>query len=384
MVREPRTAPAVQLDISLCVPSLRGGGAEGAMVRLANELAGRGHTVEVVVMQAEGPWKAELTPAVRIVNLDRSRVIAALFPLRRYLKGRGGVFVANMTHLNVVSMTASLFLARRPLMFVVEHNDRQRQLDGISRPLRWLFTRLLSVMYRQAHAVLAVSRDLAADIDRILHFKPGSTQVLPNGLDLEAVEAQASQPVAPGDLAELPRPLLLAIGRLVEQKGFSLLLDAAAVVLQKQAATLVILGEGPLRSELALKARQLGIAHAVYFPGFLSNPFPLLKHADLFVLSSLYEGFGIVVLEAMACGTPVVASDCHWGPAELLGDGEAGRLVPTGDAAALAQGILEMLAAPEQAEKMARKAYDVSKNYRIERVADTFEILVRRLMAETE
>jgi glycosyltransferase involved in cell wall biosynthesis len=366
-------------EITLCLPSLRGGGVEAAMVRLANELAARGYPVRLLVVRAEGPWADEVAEAVTIVDLNRPRVLAAFFDLRRYLRGHQGVFVSNMTHLNVVSLAASLFLRSRPALFVVEHNDLQVRLDRMNSLARALARLLLAGFYRHADQVLAVSRDLVLDLARILGFDREEVRVLPNGLDLAAIEKLANEPVSPVELDE-GLPLVVAIGRLVPQKGFSYLLDAMGRVLQEVDARLLVLGEGPLRAALEAQAEALGIGDSLRFPGFVSNPHAILKRADLFVLSSVYEGFGIVVLEAMVCRTPVVAADCHWGPSELLLDGEAGILVPPVDVEALAEGILSVLRAPGQARAAAERAYQAAREYDISRVADIFISLAREVL----
>jgi glycosyltransferase involved in cell wall biosynthesis len=371
------------MPISICIPSLRGGGAEGTMVRLANELASRGYQVDLVVVQAEGPWSDKVSDKVRVVDLDRPRVLAALIPLRKYLRGRSGVFVSNMTHLNIISTASLMMLKNRPRLFVVEHNDLQIRMNRMSKLVRILEARLLGRIYGLADQVLAVSRDLAEDISSILGFNKEVIGVLPNGLDLEAIESLADEPVAFSELKAASRPVLVAIGRLVPQKGFAVLLDAMAKVIRRREAQLVVLGEGVLRKSLEKKAQELGISGYVLFPGFISNPYPVLKHADIFVLSSFYEGFGIVLLEAMACGTPVIASNCHWGPAELLKDGEAGMLVPPGDPELLADAVLRMLEDPEKAGEYANKASMAVQDYDIKNVADIFIEMVDRVLRIT-
>jgi len=353
------------------------------MVRLANELASRGYQVDLVVVQAEGPWSDKVSDKVRVVDLDRPRVLAALIPLRKYLRGRSGVFVSNMTHLNIISTVSLMMLKNRPRLFVVEHNDLQIRMNRMSKFVRILAARLLGRIYRLADQVLAVSRDLAEDISSILGFNKDAIGVLPNGLDLEAIESLADEPAAFSVQKAASRPVLVAIGRLVPQKGFAVLLDAMAKVIRRREAQLVVLGEGVLRKSLEKKAQELGISEYVLFPGFISNPYPVLKHADIFVLSSFYEGFGIVLLEAMACGTPVIATNCHWGPAELLKDGEAGMLVPPGDPELLADAVLKMLEDPEKAGEYADKASMAIQDYDIKNVADIFIEMVDRVLRIT-
>jgi glycosyltransferase involved in cell wall biosynthesis len=189
---------------------------------------------------------------------------------------------------------------------------------------------------------------VAADLTRRL---PRATTVrsIENGIDVERVLTAASQGTDESAFAAgLGRPIVIAAGRLVPEKGFDDLLDAVALVSEsrpREAMSLVILGDGPLHDSLREKARQLGIADAVHFLGFVINPWAVFAQADVFVLSSRYEGLGLVVAEAVACGLPVVSTDCESGPADVLEGNPCSRLVPVGDASAMAKAIDETLRA---------------------------------------
>jgi glycosyltransferase involved in cell wall biosynthesis len=166
----------------------------------------------------------------------------------------------------------------------------------------------------------------------------------------------------------------------VPQKDFTTLLDAVAQAGRSTRLQLVILGEGPERSRLEDHAVSLGIAERVQFPGFLANPYPVLARARVFVSSSRFEGFGIAIVEAMTLRVPVVATDCRSGPAEILGHGSFGRLVPVGDSAALAAAIGAALADPGPVAEAARSATE----YDVARVADRYLALLGTAPAEPE
>jgi glycosyltransferase involved in cell wall biosynthesis len=153
---------------------------------------------------------------------------------------------------------------------------------------------------------------------------------------------------------------VLGAGRLTAQKDFATLLSAFALAKERQPLRLIILGEGELRDPLQALASELGVAPEVRFPGFVENPYAFMSRSRVFVLSSAWEGFGLVLVEAMACGTPVVSTDCPAGPAEILEGGKYGRLVPVGDAIALAEAILATLAGPIPADVLRRRADDFS------------------------
>jgi glycosyltransferase involved in cell wall biosynthesis len=153
---------------------------------------------------------------------------------------------------------------------------------------------------------------------------------------------------------------LLGVGRLEPQKDFALLLRAFARIRRERAARLLILGEGRERPRLTQLAKALGVADSVDLPGFVPNPYAHMTRANLFVLSSRYEGLGNVVIEALACGCPVVSTDCPSGPAEVLDRGRYGRLVPVGDPAALAQAILAALEEPVDRARLRGRAAQFS------------------------
>jgi glycosyltransferase involved in cell wall biosynthesis len=178
--------------------------------------------------------------------------------------------------------------------------------------------------------------------------------------------------------------VVLAAGRLVRHKGYSDLLRGFALLTEKIPARLIILGEGPLRKEFEALGGKLNIADKIDWLGFQLNPFAFISRADLFVLSSLYEGFGIVLLEAMACGTPVVSTDCQSGPREVLADGEAGLLVPVGDPHALAASMWRVLTDSSLAKRLKQAGKEQAEIFSIDNIADRFLELVSEVGMDSE
>lgn len=363
-------------DVALFVPSFRGGGAEIAMARLANGLAGTGCKVDFLVLQNEGPWQKSLSAKVNLVSLDRPRALTSIIPLRQYLiRSKPRLLVSNLSHLNIVSVIAKRLSINKTKLFVVEHNDLEACLRGMSRLKRILMIRAMRSLYPTADKALAVSDDLARSVQLMLNLKTENVGVLPNSLDLSALEKMADEPCNDPWVNDVDVPLLLAAGRMVEQKGFGDLLDAIAKLQRKVKARLLILGDGPLREQLKEQARSLGLAEWVRFPGFQSNPYPFFKRANVFILSSRYEGFGIVVLEALACGTPVVATDCHWGPREILKGGDCGLLVPIADADKMADAIVRILTDSALADRLRSAGIQRANDFGVDRVLARFKSL---------
>lgn len=231
-------------------------------------------------------------------------------------------------------------------------------------------------IYRRFDAVIAVSEGAAAGARRF-GVPPERLEVIRNGIDLERVRPENGRP-PPG----LEGPLVLGMGRLTREKGFDLLVEAHGLVRAEGLEhTLAIVGEGPERRALEEQARRLGVDESVRLPGFVADPRPYLAAASLFCLPSRWEGFGLVLLEALAFGLPVVAADCPGGPGEVLDGGAYGELVEAGSAEALAAAIAGYLRDPAPLTAKASRAKKRAGEFSIERAADEYSALFDRLVA---
>jgi glycosyltransferase involved in cell wall biosynthesis len=229
--------------------------------------------------------------------------------------------------------------------------------------------------YPRADAIVAVSRGVADDLARFAGLPRDVIRVIYNPVVGADLPRMAGEPVdhpwfRPGEL-----PVILGAGRLSRQKDFPTLIRAFAEVRRARPARLVILGDGAQRAELEALVRTLGLADAVALPGFTSNPYAHMARAAVFVLSSRFEGFPNVLVEALAVGTPVVATDCPSGPAEILERGRHGRLVPVGQADALARALLATLDAPGDPAGRRRRAADFSADASVSTYLDLFDSL---------
>lgn len=215
---------------------------------------------------------------------------------------------------------------------------------------RWLRTFPLRRGYRGVDRIVAVSDGVAEDTMRITGLPAEKLITIRNPVVTRKLLELAEEPVAHEWFSNHDLPVILAVGRLTEQKDFKTLIDAYFKLRSRHNARLIILGEGGLRGALQEQVSSLGLDEFVDLPGFTSNPWAWMKRADLFVLSSRWEGSPNVLTEAISLGTPVVATDCPSGPAELLQNGRYGPLVPMGDAAALAEAMKQVLEAPLPAD----------------------------------
>ena len=236
----------------------------------------------------------------------------------------------------------------RPRLVAGYHNHNRHKNRGTFRCVRKPYT--------YTDATVGVSSGLAADLAGLPGMARERVHMVYNPVVTEEMERKAREPVDHPWIGETGPPVILAAGRLDEQKDFPTLLAAFARLLTRRPARLIVLGEGKQRPHLLSLARRLGVAEHVDFPGFVDNPYAFMAQASLFVLSSRHEGLPTVLIEAMACGCPVVSTDCPYGPREILEDGKHGPLVPVEDVEALAAAMARTLDAPPRPEALRERA----------------------------
>lgn len=364
-------------DIAIFLPSLNGGGAERVMVSLANAFAVRGFRVDLVLASAEGPFLADVGDDVRVVDLRVGRVMKALFPLTRYIRDANPAsMLSAMQHANVVAIMAR-WLSRRRMRLVVSERNTPSAMGLISSGLKsrmngWL----VPWLYPLADRIATVSNGVSQDLLKCVRLPEWQVVTVYNPFDLEKIKARSMGPVEHEWLLNKGSPVILAIGRLTEQKDFVTLLKAFSMLRQSRDARLLILGEGEQRSELEALAAGLGFTRDdVQMPGFVRNPQSYLARCDLFVLSSRAEGLPGVLVEAIACGAPVVSTDCPSGPDEILEGGRWGRLVPVGDVQAMARAMAEVLDTPHhELPDVRRRAQDFEQRKAVDAYLTLLEI----------
>jgi glycosyltransferase involved in cell wall biosynthesis len=230
---------------------------------------------------------------------------------------------------------------------------------------------------------VSLSEGVAEEFEHLFRLEPNSVVVIPNPVDTRFVSERSREPLdeSVSELGDVP--ILLTAGRLEAQKNHGLLLRAFARVRDEVEAQLLIAGTGRLQGELERLAVDLGIRSDVRFLGWVNNPFSLMKRATVFVLSSNFEGLGNVILEALACGCPVISTDCPFGPADILAKSEAGILVPVGDERALANALLDLLRDPHKrrllSERGRRRARDFEASTIVEQYERTLESTCERI-----
>jgi len=341
--------------VAIFLPNLTGGGAERVALASAADLAGRGHKVDLLLVEAKGDLLPLVPKGVRVVDLKAHRIVAALPALARYLRDeRPDALHGVMWPVTIVAIMAHRLARSNAKLVVSDHTTLSRHVIGsIQRRLLAWSTRLL---YPLADVRIAVSNAAADDLAQLSGIARDRIEVIYNPISPPARIASNAKVDA---LWKGKGPRIITVGSLKPEKQQALLIRAFARLADRK-ARLMILGQGPLRPSLERLAAELGIAGRVLFPGFSVDPWPYLASADLFVLSSDYEGFPLVLAEAMHAGLKVVSTDCLSGPAEILDGGRYGRLVPCGDADALAIAMKRALAEPADPERVRARAIELT------------------------
>jgi glycosyltransferase involved in cell wall biosynthesis len=350
------------MHIALYFTTLGGGGTERVLVRLATQFARMGHKVDLVLMRlGDHAYAHEIHPSVRIVDLRARRMKASLPAFWRYLRReRPDVLISAGDMANGFAGWARLLLLRKPLLVLTQHGSVSLVFDNSERAPGKVLVHGLRLSQRLADAIVGVSAGVAETIRRIPGVRREKVHVIHNPAWLPEIDAAAQAPIDLDWFAEKSTPVIVSVGRLEKVKDFPTLLRALALLRERREARLLILGEGSERPMLERLVSEFDLKDHVRLPGFVDNPFAYMARADLFVLSSIHEGFGNVVIEAMACGTPVVSTDCPTGPGEILKGGSYGVLVPVGDAEAMARAIARQLDHPSPADTLRARAREFS------------------------
>jgi len=343
------------------------------MMTLANALAERGHRVDLVVARERGPARGALSTLVRLVDLsclrtrrfvpsgenDRRVVLTSILALARYLRSaRPEGLIASGNDPNVAAVMGRA-IARVPIPVIVSQ-QANLSLEAQDKPsFRWA----ARFIFPWADAIVAVSQGVADDLSRAARIPAHRITTIYNPAVRPEIQTKLHEPLNHPWFGPGQPPVVLGVGRLHPQKDFPTLVRAFARIRKERKARLVILGvakKPERRAALLELASALGIADDVALPGYVDNPFAYMARAAVFALSSLWEGLPTVLLEAMACGCPVVSTDCPNGPFEILQGGKYGTLVPVGDALALAKAVQTALDAPPDPNRLRARAADFS------------------------
>lgn len=339
--------------IVMMIYSLAGGGAEAAAISLIRGWDALGVGTDLVLAANTGHAAVGLPASCRVTVLGCANAQRWVHRTAQLLRRRRPSTV--LTFMEGAGLTALIArsLARTNTKVIVSvHNNLPVHLRSSSSwKERLLAPSLVRTLYPRADGVVAVSAGVAADLATYVDVPQRRIRVIYNPIVGEHQASVAAEDSAHPWFNDRHIPVILAAGRLAKQKDYPTLLRAFRRAREHTDARLIVLGEGPERQALEACADQLGVADNTAFVGFVTDPRAYMRRASLLALSSAWEGFGNVLVEAMACGTPVVSTDCPHGPREILDGGRYGALVPVGDHQALADAILTRLGGVSDAER---------------------------------
>jgi GalNAc-alpha-(1->4)-GalNAc-alpha-(1->3)-diNAcBac-PP-undecaprenol alpha-1,4-N-acetyl-D-galactosaminyltransferase len=369
------------MKLTLVISSLSSGGAERVITLLSKGFIERGYDVTVITLSGKDTDFYQLPAGVSrlalgITNISPTPLHALwnnwyrLLTLRRAIQStHPDVVISHLSTTNVLTIL-SLFQTSYPII-VTEHNDSKK----LSLGKVWKMLRHLTYPY--ASMLVSVSQGVDEGFDWLSKTKRA---VIYNPLVIieDGKETDLPQAVDPNKL------WITAMGRLIYQKGFDLLLSAFHQVADKYPDwQLVILGKGELRPQLENMAKNLGLSERVIFLGTIRNPFPVLRNSKLFVMSSRHEGFPMAHGEALACGLPVIATNCPSGVGEIIRDGIDGILVPNEDVSALATAMERLMSNEEERKRLAARAPEVSERFSLEKVMEMWETLISKIIKKS-
>jgi glycosyltransferase involved in cell wall biosynthesis len=352
--------------ISLFLPPLIGAGGERVVLNLAKVFIDRSLKVDLVVPDTAGMHQRfmKTVPAgVRIIDLEtpigQTVYLKKLLKLKQYLEQeQPTIMLANVDYVGIANVAQKISKSSTKIVQVV-HSNLSREFGKISGPGKKVKPLFVKQFYPWSDGIIAVSKGVAEDTSRMSGIPLEKIRVIYNPVVTPDLPVKAQEPVSHPWFAAGEPPIILGTGRLMYQKDFATLIRAFAKVRQQRSSRLVIIGGEPVqKAELEALIQELHLEADAQLPGFADNPYAYMSKAAVFALSSKYEGFGNVLVEAMATGTPVVSTDCESGPAEILENGKYGKLVPVSDPDALADAIIETLDHPIDSNILQERAQE--------------------------
>ena len=365
------------MKITLVISSLVGGGAERAIVTLAEGLANLQHQVILITLSDKSSDFYQVPSNVSRIELgiigNSSNLIEAvknnigrILNLRKTVESTKPDVVVSSLRITNVSVILALLGKNYPII-VTEQNDVQFHSQGM------VWETLRSLTYPLCSKVVSVSKG----VDRGINLVPSKRAIIYNPITIKDDRTSPSLPPE----ADSNKNWIASMGRLTHQKGYDLLLSAFHQVADKHPDwQLIILGKGELRKQLEQMRNDLGLLDRVVFTGALSNPFAVLKRAKLFIMASRHEGFGNAHAEALACGLPVIATDCPSGPNEIIRHGIDGLLVANQDVGALARAMETLMSDEQKRQQLALKAPEVVERFGLDPIISKWETLIHNLV----
>jgi glycosyltransferase involved in cell wall biosynthesis len=353
--------PERKKTVAFFIPSMAGGGAERVALNLIKEFHSKGWNVDLILNNATGPLLPLIPDSVRVISLNTSNTLKKLVQLCRYIQTENPSYLISLLdRINICGIAKKLCRSRTKIVVTI-HSNTSEEFSSEKGFLTFLKPIFMRISYNLANAVVAVSQGSARDVSNLLGWQSGRVHVINNPVISPEQIEKYNEAVEHSWFNE-EIPIFLSIGRLEDVKDFSNLIRAFSLVRSQKKSRLVILGEGSLRDSLTKLIHQLKLEEDIDLHGFEENPYKYIFRCSTFVMSSKYEGFGNVLVEALSLGKPIVSTNCPNGPAEVLKDGLYGKLVAVGDPHSLADEMLNSLTSEVDVNSLKSRASEFSTN----------------------
>lgn len=362
--------------IVLVLPDLITGGAQKVMLNLAKGFADRHYQVDLVTLSGKGDLFSEVPDNVNLVILNQckhcSLWITSIFNVLKFAKRirneNYDTILSTLTGTNLF-ITLVILLWRIDIPIFIREASTSHNIKSSFK--KWLVRKL----YPKTNCIIAVTNEIAREMSELTGINKNAITVIHNPVNLPAIQQQSKDTVKHRWIDNKNQPIIITIGRLIPAKDYGTLIQAMALLNKDTAVRLIVIGDGPERQHITSVINEQGLDNQINLLGHQLNPYAYLIHADALVVSSRYEGFVNVLLEAMALGIPVVSTNCPSGPSEILDNGKYGELVPVGDSTALANAIRKTIENPIEKKILLERTKAFSLNHIVAQYIDLFQVV---------
>ncbi|MBN1410556.1 MAG: glycosyltransferase [Spirochaetales bacterium] len=369
--------------LCIIIPNMGGGGAEKMVLHLLQKLNRSKYQIQLVLFEKKGIYYNEIPADITTVCLQRKgkfsyfkmiyKLAFRVFPLLN-----PDIVISFMLVANILTLITTWLIKPAYKLIISVRNNPEIVLH--SERHKWIKGKLLKYFYPLATHIIVISEGIRKSLIRIFGLNAQKISVVYNGINIEQVKKLSAGKINISLHSHESSYTITACGRLEYQKGFNFLIDAFSKVADKLDAILLILGEGTKRKQLIGQINERGMAKRIFLPGFIPNPYPVIARSDLFVLSSMHEGFGNVLLEAMVCRTPIIATDCPYGPAEIITHDSTGFLVPPSDIYGLSNAIESLLINKTKRLKYIKNGKNRVKQFSLAQMLVGYETVFKRVL----
>lgn len=377
-----------KFKILFIIASLSGGGAERVMINLLKHLDREKYKLSLALLNMGGEYSNELPADVELIKLKdyqgRRYFFHRIFNLRKVIrKNKPDLVVSFMTGSNI-SLTRYKFFMHRNLKLIIREGTNPSMSLSKKVNSRWQSFKKIEIksFYKLANQIIVISNGIKVDLIKQWRFDSSLIKRIYNPLDVNEIQRKSLIPTSVTNSIKPDVRIIVAVGRFEPPKGYQDMIKSFDIIRKKQNVRLIILGKGPLESSIKKLISDLDLKDHVLMPGFVSNPWSYLNLADVYLSTSHWEGFHLTIAEAMACGVPPVATDCDFGPREVIQDGINGFLVPVGDIETIAEKVINLLTNEPLRKKLSENAKIRALDFDVSKIVKQYEVVFDKVISK--